>query len=44
MSHNILLKHGWIVVFEGISLIAYQLENKLYVKWYSGKEKLFDIE
>lgn len=43
MSHNILLKHGWELAFEGISFTAYQLGNILYVKWFNGNEKLFEV-
>lgn len=43
MSHNILLKHGWTVVFESISFTAYQLNNMLYVKWFNGVEKFFEV-
>ena len=40
MSHNILLKYGWIVVFESVHLTVYELDNFQYFKWSSGKDKL----
>ena len=43
MSHNILLKYGWIVVFESKSLTVYEFDNYQYFKWSSGKDKLVSL-
>ena len=41
MSHNVLLKHGWTVIFETARFTAYQLDDLIYVKWDSGKEGFY---
>lgn len=43
MSHNVLLKHGYKVVFEASSFTTYQLYNKLVVVWFSGKCEVYDV-
>ena len=43
MSHNVLLKYGWIVVFESRSLTVYELDNYQYYKWTNGKDKLIAL-
>lgn len=37
MSHSVLIKHGWKVVFETRKLTVYELDNVQYVLWVSGK-------
>ena len=43
MSHNVLLKYGWQVVFESKHLIVYELDNYQYYKWTTGKDKLIAL-
>ena len=43
MSHNVLLKYGWIVVFESVHLTVYELDNYQYYKWTNGKDKLIAL-
>ena len=38
MSHSVLIKHGWKVVFETRKLTVYELDNVQYVLWASGKD------
>lgn len=33
MSHQVLIKHGWELVFETDRFRAYQLDNKMIVVW-----------
>ena len=42
MSHNVLLKHGWIVVFETARFTAYQLDDVIYVQWTNGKGVIYN--
>lgn len=37
MTHSVLIKHGWKVVFETRKLTVYELDNVQYVLWVSGK-------
>ena len=41
MSHDVLMKHGWKIVFVSDSLTAYQQDDILLVKFDSGKEMLY---
>lgn len=40
MSHNILLKYGWEIVFESEHLTVYELGRYQYYKWTTGKDML----
>lgn len=41
MSHDVLMKHGWKMVFVGGSFVAYQQDDILLVKFDSGKEIVY---
>ena len=43
MSHSVLLKHGWIVIFETGTFTAYQLDETIYVKWFNGKGEMYNV-
>ena len=43
MSHNILVKHGWQVVFIGKSVTAYQFNSDMLVVWDSGEVKRYGL-
>ena len=42
MTHSILLKHGYKVVFVGKSFTAYQLDNGMLVVWDNGEVKYYE--
>ncbi|MFA5166643.1 MAG: hypothetical protein WC449_05160 [Candidatus Paceibacterota bacterium] len=38
MTHYVLLKHGWEVVFETEKMTVYELGNVQYIKWTNGRD------
>lgn len=38
MSHTVLIKHGWKVVFETEKMTVYELDDVQYIKWNNGKD------
>ena len=43
MSHSILLKHGWQVVFNSKSFTAYQLDDTVLVVWATGNYEVYNV-
>ena len=43
MSHNILLKRGWEVVFNAKSFTVYNLDITTLIVWDSGKYEVFNV-
>ena len=43
MTHNILLKYDWVVIFNGKHFTAYQLGDKVAIIWDNGKSGVYDV-
>ena len=45
MTHNVLLKCGWVVIFEAERFTAYEnADGVIWVKWFNGKECIYSEE